>query len=268
MAQGGDGNTKPPPCARNEYKHWIITIKADHVSNGSLLPWIKEHCHKAVWQCEEGTKDNKYQHWQLSISLKKRQRMTWLKNHFNKTAHYEAIKNIDSAFNYCQKNETRILGPFYYPEQINEIDDPMEGVTLHNWQLEILEIIKQKPHPRHVYWYWEPIGGAGKTSFCKHLILKHDCKYFRNGKKSDIFHAVDSNPKTILIDISRSCEDINHLYDVVECLKDGMIFSGKYQSTTKVFNCPHVIIFSNDTPNESKLSRDRWIIKKIENFTS
>lgn len=266
VAPGEVGNTKSPPVAKKQEsckKHWIITLKANNVPNSSIYSWVRGACEKAIWQCEEGSGENKFTHYQITMTLKTKQRFTWLKNHFNKIAHCEVVNNIDAAFDYTQKEDTRILGPFYYPEPIQEIIDPLDGVDYYPWQKQIIEIIKLKPDPRKVYWYWEPSGAAGKTSFCKHLIIKYNCTYIRNGKKQDIFYAIDNNTKVLLIDISRSCDNIDHLYDIIECVKDGMIFSGKYESKTKVFNTPHVIIFANEPPNTNKLSLDRWCITKI-----
>jgi hypothetical protein len=41
--------------------------------------------------------------------------------------------------------------------------------------------------------------------------------------------------------------------------------SVKYETSTLVFNCPHVFCFSNELPEFDKLSSDRWKIWYIEN---
>jgi len=48
-------------------------------------------------------------------------------------------------------------------------------------------------------------------------------------------------------------------YSFLESVKDGMIFSPKYDSTTKFMEqkC-HVVVMCNELPDISKLSRDRY----------
>jgi len=55
-------------------------------------------------------------------------------------------------------------------------------------------------------------------------------------------------------------------YGAIEQVKNGLVFSGKYESSMLIFNPPHVVIFANDTPDESMYSNDRWHIHKITDF--
>lgn len=238
---------------------WLITLKAKDISNSSIRSWIEMHCESAVWQLEQGSNSD-YLHYQLSLKLKKKNRLSWLKNHFCKIAHCEFSENIEKCFNYCQKNESRIAGPFYYPAPISTIVDPMDGLIYHDWQITILNIINKTPDNRTIHWFWEAKGNIGKTSFCKHLVLTRDATYVL-GKKADIYYAINNNINILLIDIPRTIEGkIDYLYEILESVKNGMIFSGKYESKTKIFNPPHVIVFSNFPPNQSMLSADRWAI--------
>jgi len=49
----------------------------------------------------------------------------------------------------------------------------------------------------------------------------------------------------------------------LESIKNGLFFSGKYESTQVVMNSPHLIIFANEPPDKSKMSADRWHIVRI-----
>lgn len=63
------------------------------------------------------------------------------------------------------------------------------------------------------------------------------------------------------INIPRSNDEhkIDYLYNVIELLKDGKFMSMKYQPRpVRLIECPHVIIFSNQEPDLTKLSNDRW----------
>lgn len=268
----GVGNTDTPSVKRRRssssnnqdspMKHWIITLKSSNRSI-DLLPWIKEHCEAAIWQLEKGN-DSDYIHYQVSLTLKVKKRLSWLKNHFHKTAHCEVMNNVNAAFDYTQKSDTRVAGPWFFPEQVKQgIDDPLDGKEYYPWQQNILNIINSTPDDRTINWIWEATGNRGKSSFCKHLVLKHKCT-FALGKKEDVLFAIDENITTLLIDIPRGYAEHTHsLYIVLEMIKNGMVFSGKYESRVKLFNPPHVFVFSNFEPKTTELSEDRWNIIEL-----
>lgn len=52
---------------------------------------------------------------------------------------------------------------------------------------------------------------------------------------------------------------------LLEKVKDGRLFVGKYESCRLKFLCPHVIVFSNAPPNRDNLSEDRWSIVNLDN---
>lgn len=54
-------------------------------------------------------------------------------------------------------------------------------------------------------------------------------------------------------------------YASVETIKDGLVFSGKYEGGTRLYARPHVIIFANWLPDMTKLSLDRWDIRTLAN---
>ena len=41
------------------------------------------------------------------------------------------------------------------------------------------------------------------------------------------------------------------------------MFSPKYESTSKLYNIPHVLVFANWMPDMSRLSIDRWDIMHL-----
>lgn len=63
-----------------------------------------------------------------------------------------------------------------------------------------------------------------------------------NGKTKDIAYMYHGEP-VVIFDISRTSCEPN--YQVIEALKNGKVFSSKYNSRTKVFPAPFVLIFSN-----------------------
>lgn len=264
VAPEKDGNTNHPSLTQKkkqpaERKHWCLTIPWENGNRKpfSLLEWMGKHCEAYVVQIEQAP-ETAYVHLQCAMTLIKKKRLSWLKIHFHPTAHAEPTRNVDKASVYCMKAETRINGPWIHPTPPELLEDPMEGIEYYTWQQEIVDLIKTKPDRRSIYWYWEPIGSRGKSVFTKHLIMHYNVAFMQSAKKSDIAYAYNNQP-IVIFNIAREKEDVMS-YDALESLKDGMIFSAKYESTAKIFNNPHVIVFANFHPDTSKLSEDRWKI--------
>lgn len=64
-------------------------------------------------------------------------------------------------------------------------------------------------------------------------------------------------PQIIIMDIPRTLEGKIHL-GTVEALKNGMLYSGKYEGGLCMFAHPHVVAFANFEPDKEDLSLDRW----------
>lgn len=133
------------------------------------------------------------------------------------------------------------------------------AITLHPWQEELHQKVLNTPHPRQILWYWETIGNTGKTTFAKWLARSYPEKVqvFVGGKHADVAFALDSAKSIFIFDFARSSKDFLN-YGLLEQVKNGVVFSGKYESASKEFNIPHVIVFANHEPEYDQLSRDRW----------
>lgn len=265
VAPVGVGNTETPTARQGTCKTvWFITMNLSQSWNSSnssnLNSWIKEHCKDATWQLERGAAGNL--HVQLTMRLKVKQRLTWLKRHFSKIAHCEVSNNPEASYDYCCKTDSRVEGPYYYPEPVSDgVDDPLEGLQLYEWQQRIVDIITGPVDNRKVFWFWEPVGNVGKSDFCLHCILRHNAVVYDSGKKDILF--AHKRQKVVFFDLSRTVEGFVS-YDSIEQLKKGFCFSGKYESGMKVYPKPHIIVFANFPPDTSKLSADRWVIERIE----
>ena len=89
----------------------------------------------------------------------------------------------------------------------------------------------------------------------------NDCIMFGNAKTADILYAFRGQ-RTAIFDFCRSQED--HLNNMaIESVKNACYFSSKYTAEQRVYSTPHVVVFSNFEPDRSKLSWDRWDIRKL-----
>lgn len=145
--------------------------------------------------------------------------------------------------------------------------DALTIVEPYAWQKTVLDLVKLKPHPRKIYWIWDSKGCAGKTTLAKHLCLTKNAVYL-TGKGSDIkFGVIKHLEKHNTLDIAifyypRTCEEYVS-YQSLEEIKDGIFFSGKYESGMCIYDTPHVIVLANFSPDTKKLSEDRWDISEL-----
>lgn len=257
----GEGNTKLPRV--NQLKSWCFTFNNYNFDDILILETLfKSICVKYVFQEETGTNGTK--HLQGVICLKKA--MRWTEFNLNKSIHWEKTKSVNDAINYCQKDDTR-TGKIYsmgLPPKLKVID------KLRNWQQSICNLINDEPNDRTINWVYDKDGNCGKTVFSKYLYSKYKCIIATGGAYNDVAcilaecvkNGFDLNDKfTFIMNVPRSVDKIS--YKAIEAVKDGLITSPKFNSQTLVFNCPHVWIFSNEMPEISRLSKDRWMIYNI-----
>lgn len=134
--------------------------------------------------------------------------------------------------------------------------------NLRLFQKKIIEYINREvPHQRSIIWIVDTLGNSGKSSLAAHLVQSHGFLTFNNGKTADIAYAW--NGENVIFDLARSQQEhIN--YEIIEQIKNGVVFSSKYNSMMKVFERPHVFVFANVEPDYNKMSNDRWQVFRIK----
>jgi len=230
-------------------------FKKDELDNIKIV--LIKLCKRYIWGEEIG--ESGTPHLQGFMDLKKKMRITELKKYFP-LFHFGECRNEPALIEYCQKDGCNIQS-FGFPKPIKTLSLDQ----LYDWELKILELLKTEPDGRKVNWYYETKGNFGKSSFCKYLHIKHNCLVIQGGKLADIMNIIFNtnmdNVQSIVIDVPRVNKN-KVSYASLECILNGMITNTKYETGTKVFNPPHVIIFSNYAPDcdEDILSADRWNI--------
>jgi hypothetical protein len=132
-----------------------------------------------------------------------------------------------------------------------------EQFRLRPWQAALAKIFKGPAHPRHIYWVEDPVGNAGKSRLTTYLCREMGAIEL-DGRQMDAAFAYTGHPIAIF-DLARPVEaaSLKDLYTVGEKLKNGQIYSSKYQSRLKTFQVPHVVYFSNSPPPVGVWSADR-----------
>mgnify|MGYP000467318534 CR=1 FL=1 len=130
---------------------------------------------------------------------------------------------------------------------------------LHGWQDEIFQLLEDNPDDRQVNFVIDTEGGKGKTTLCKLIMNKYPdrTQILTVGKRDDLAFAVKQSCDIFLFNIPRSSIEFLS-YSLLEQLKDRLVFCGKYQSKMKVLRkTPHVFVFTNEYPDETKLTDGR-----------
>lgn len=263
----GIGNTKSPRRQDIQRIYWCFTLNNyDEEMIETIETYFEKNCVKYVFQEEIGEEGTP--HLQGTIKLIKKTRFSELCK-INEKIHWEKTNNIKAAFAYCQKDETHKGRRWSkgLPKPIKLIE------KLKPWQEEIEKIVLSEPDDRTVYWYYDEIGGIGKSAFTKYMVAKYNVLPISEGKKSDIINIVynylekHDEINCVIIDIPRD-NGCKVSYKAIEDIKNGLIVNTKYETGCKVFNSPHVIVFANQEPEFMKLSADRWNIVNLQEHTA
>lgn len=132
---------------------------------------------------------------------------------------------------------------------------------LRPWQADLFTRLEGQADDRTVEFIVDREGGFGKSWFCGYLFSRFvDCQLLGPGKRDDIAHAIDRRTRVFLFNIPRGqAEYLN--YGLLEMIKDRMVLSPKYESTMKILiHTPHVCVFMNEEPDQSKMTEDRYNI--------
>jgi len=232
------------------------------------LAGLAKMCDKYIFGEEYGKSGNT-PHIQGAFILKDKMRASTLQKHFFLNGvTLRKLKNWGCAFSYCQKEGNNIMTNC----QITALKRLECEDNLFPWQSLLLDIFKNPPDDRSIYWYWSEAGKTGKTTFARYLHRKFGF-IMLSGKASDMKHAIVEYYKTnmatptgIVINIPRSVDSGFISYTGFEEIKDMFFFSGKYEGGMVDGNPPHLIVFANEPPDQSKMSADRWDIKCLDTF--
>ncbi len=140
-----------------------------------------------------------------------------------------------------------------------------EEPQLRMWQSDLRDLLNHDPDDRSVDFFVDPEGNTGKSFFARYYLKANweKTQILSIGKRDDLAHAIDETKSVFFIDVPRGSMEYLQ-YSVLEMLKDGIVFSPKYESRVKMFQTNvHVIVLCNEQPDMNKLSADRYRIHNI-----
>lgn len=158
------------------------------------------------------------------------------------------------------KDSSRVAGP--WSDQRMYMGKDLPG-TLWDWQEDVKNRCHLSPDDRTINYIIDYKGNMGKSKFCKYMVFKHGALMLPWGKTGDILNlVVKKGPKTIyLFDLSRTKPQDWAKDDIsaaMEQIKNGHIVNMKYETDDFMMEPPHIWSFSNQLPNLSSMSLDRW----------
>lgn len=261
------GNTNPQ---RFRCRRWTFTLNNytdEEVSQ--ITQYFTQY--EAKWIIGKEVGEEGTPHLQGYVEFKFQKSFSML-HAFNERIHWEKARgNRKHNLLYCCK-ENIFFSNFPLPRN-ERLMLGYADVSWKPWQTQIMELVSPTAEicPRTIYWCWEDTGNTGKSFLAKYLTLKYDAVLACN-KKADLFHTIaewlenheeDEDPKLIIVDIPRNDQEFIN-YGAIEQAKNGCFQSGKYKGRACLYNPPHVIVFANRLPDFDKMSKDRWVIIKVD----
>jgi len=187
-----------------------------------------------------------------------------------KTNKKAAAPKSDELFDYIQilaaenkwgwKNKAALAFPSLYARNskqcealysaLTQVPKEQAGVVLRTWQQQVVSVLSTPADGRTIHWVYDAVGNKGKSFLAKYLVTNHSA-ILLDGRVQDMAFAWEGQP-VVVIDIARGqAENMDHLHVFAEKVASGHVFSSKYESKDKIFQPPHVIVFSNVRHNSS-----------------
>lgn len=258
---------KPPAKQDSPKKRWCLTLNnySDEEYSSLINFFSSNSSNKWIIGKERGEK-NDTPHLQMYVDFKDKIRFTALKK-INERLHIEGTRGSElDNVKYCSKEGDFKTGNLKVPR-------PLKPLPIMDrwWQQDLIKIVEGEPDDRIVYWYYSKSGNTGKTTFARYLHRKYGalllCGKAADMKNSlvDYYKTNGDTPEIIIYDLPRGFDKEYVSYNGLEEIKNMFFYSGKYEGGMIDGNPPHFIIFSNEEPQQDKMSKDRWRIIDIDN---
>lgn len=267
-SSNAEGNTKTSARQISPAKHWCFTWN-NYPEGGSGCMEEAFRSTAKAWVFQEEVGESGTPHFQGYVEFTDKLRPLSLG--LDEKIHWEKKKKtVKNCIDYCSDPDKRADdGQLWYHGLV--IPKPLKLIEpTYQWEKDILEIIKEDPDDRLIYWYWSEKGNIGKTAFCKYLHAKHGATPL-HGKGADVrngavnfFKMYGATPELVVYPIPRSYDTDFISYEGLESIKDMFFYSGKYEGGVICGNPPHLFVFANTPPNEAKMSADRWRVVQID----
>lgn len=158
--------------------------------------------------------------------------------------------------------------PGYVSSYVNDrvsLGIRVPSYQLYQWQADLHRKLILAPHPRKITFVVDPVGNKGKTWYALYYCQLHDnAQVLVMGPQRDMAHVLNVTSRVVFVDCTRSKVELLN-YDFLETVKNGYVFSPKYDSHIKRMLTPHLVVMMNQMPDMARLSPDRYDIVELRN---
>ena len=105
---------------------------------------------------------------------------------------------------------------------------------------------------RHILWAYEENGNFGKSVLANYLRIRRGAIIVGGGLSRDVMHQIRTeidqtgqNPPIVIFDLTRAVASTEAPWAAIEAIKNGVVPTTKYQSTTIHFARPWVLVLAN-----------------------
>lgn len=136
---------------------------------------------------------------------------------------------------------------------------------LRPWQQRLHDMLEDTPDRRTIIFVVDLTGNSGKSWFADWYQQKtgDTCQVITPGKRGDMAYMLHPSLRVLFLDAPRAKQADFIQYDFLEDLKNGRVFSPKYESTMKTYEPMHIVVCMNEEPDRTKLSADRYKVINI-----
>lgn len=252
-----------------------------------LRKFLQQHVERYVFQLERGDELNRL-HFQGRLQYPRNGRKTTIataklftKNGFSANIQIESKEGEKAHTFYCQKEETRVAGPWTNPPPFQYVPKRFREIALLPWQEQALGIMR-KLTERQVMVIWDPKGSRGKS----HLVdyLDSNNKGFQVapslGSTKEIIQTVNNEyvdrmqydptvqteRQLMFVDLTRSADQsiTGKMWSIwlsaMEDILKGKLFEARYKYSKIWVEPPYMAIMTNHLPPLGNLTHDRWQI--------
>lgn len=251
-----------------EPKWWDCTLSREETfANGNPNPYYTWHApdvgkqlmEHGAERCVVGEEvgEDGYQHFQLRVV-------------FKKPTSFEKVTAILPGGHWSETSEHGQLN-FDYVEKEGHFWRSWETalgrfmrLDMYPWQNEIMSRLEQQ-NDRKVMVIVDRYGNSGKTAIAMRLTAEHKgayCPELEDAKDYMAWALAHKTAGTFCLDIPRA-GDVRKdtaIWKAVEQMKNGYLWDKRHHWQEAFIMPPKVLVLTNDEPDRSLLSRDRWDI--------
>jgi len=289
------GGARVPPSTKKERReplqqYWAFRFTFEKVDPKLLFGWLDDRAVAYGFQVEKGKKTGQL-HYQGTFDLGRegRVRETPLRANLNDIFpelefpmhDYCARSKSTAANRYGMKTDTRVDGPWYKGVEFDDIAKETVyriDITLRPWQQRIIDqVLDVETDDRKIWYFWEPFGGLGKTTFQKWIYQNYDNVIVLGGKSADMKNGIiqlletqkkngleEKLPEIIIMNMPKTFDVQYFSASGTEEVKDMFFYSGKYVGGMVSGKPPKILIFANEMPPKvDAMAKDRWVVRRL-----